>query len=153
MKKILTLLMLGGVAFAANAQQINGDFDAEWVKCVPWDSKGNTSDSGTEPEGWHASNVNTAIGKKQIIDAVEGKDGTGKAAHLYNTSILGNKIPAYLTLGTPFATAEVRGITVKNSDGGTFGGSSFTFRPDAMRFDYKRDNSKEIGRASCRERV
>ena len=86
--------------------------------------------------------MNTAIGKKQIIDAVEGKDGTGKAAHLYNTSILGNKIPAYLTLGTPFATAEVRGITVKNSDGGTFGGSSFTFRPDAMRFDYKRDNSK-----------
>lgn len=141
MKKILSVFMLGGVALSANAQQINGGFDAEWVKCVPWDSKGNTSVSGTEPEGWHASNVNTAIGKKQIIDAVEGKDGTGKAAHLYNTSIAGNKIPAYLTLGTPFATAEVRGITVKNSDGGTFGGSSFTFRPDAMRFDYKRDNS------------
>ena len=141
MKKILSVFMLGGVALSANAQQINGGFDAEWVKCVPWDSKGNTSNSGTEPEGWHASNVNTAIGKKQIIDAVDGKDGTGKAAHLYNTSIAGNKIPAYLTLGTPFATAEVRGITVKNSDGGTFGGSSFTFRPDAMRFDYKRDNS------------
>lgn len=141
MKKILSVFMLGGVALSANAQQINGGFDAEWVECVPWDSKGNTWASGTEPEGWHASNVNTAIGKKQIIDAVEGKDGTGKAAHLYNTSILGNKIPAYLTLGTPFATAEVRGITVKNSDGGTFGGSSFTFRPDAMRFDYKRDNS------------
>ncbi len=142
MKKILSVFMLGGVALSANAQQINGGFDAEWVKCVPWDSKGNTWGSGTQPEGWHASNVNTAIGKRQIIDAVEGKDGTGKAAHLHNTSILGNKIPAYLTLGTPFATAEVKGITVKNSDGGTFGGSSFTFRPDAMRFDYKRDNSK-----------
>ena len=141
MKKILSVFMLGGVALSANAQQINGGFDADWVKCVPWDSKGNTSNSGTEPEEWHASNVNTAIGKRQIISAVEGKDGTGKAAHLYNTSIAGNKIPAYLTLGTPFATAEVRGITVKNSDGGTFGGSSFTFRPDAMRFDYKRDNS------------
>ena len=142
MKKILSVFMLGGVALSANAQQINGGFDADWVKCVPWDSKGNTSFSGTQPEGWHASNVNTAIGKRQIIDAVEGKDGTGKAAHLYNTSILGNKIPAYLTLGTPFATAEVKGFSVKNSDGGTFGGSSFTFRPDAMRFDYKRDNSK-----------
>lgn len=142
MKKILSVFMLGGVALSANAQQINGGFDAEWVECVPWDSKGNTWASGTEPEGWHASNVNTAIGKKQIIDAVDGKDGTGKAAHLHNTSILGNKIPAYLTLGTPFATAEVKGFSVKNSDGGTFGGSSFTFRPDAMRFDYKRDNSK-----------
>ena len=142
MKKIFSIFMLGGVALSANAQQINGDFDTDWVKCVPWDSKGNTSDSGTQPEGWHASNVNTAIGKRQIIDAVEGKDGTGKAAHLYNTSITGNKIPGYLTLGTPFATAEVKGITVKNSDGGTFGGSNFTFRPDAMRFDYKRDNSK-----------
>lgn len=141
MKKILSVFMLGGVALSANAQQINGGFDAEWVKCVPWDSKGNTSVSGTQPEGWHASNVNTAIGKKQIIDAVEGKDGTGKAAHLYNTSITGNKVPAYLTLGTPFATAEVPLFSVKNSDGGTFGGSSFTFRPDAMRFDYKRDNS------------
>lgn len=141
MKKILSVFMLGGVALSANAQQINGGFDADWVKCVPWDSNGNTSDSGTEPEGWHASNVKTAIGKRQIIDAVEGKDGTGKAAHLYNTSITGNKIPAYLTLGTPFATAEVKGFSVKNSDGGTFGGSSFTFRPDAMRFDYKRDNS------------
>lgn len=97
MKKILSVFMLGGVALSANAQQINGGFDADWVKCVPWDSKGNTSVSGTQPEGWHASNVNTAIGKKQIIDAVEGKDGTGKAAHLHNTSITGNKIPAYLT--------------------------------------------------------
>ena len=76
MKKILSVFMLGGVALSANAQQINGGFDADWVKCVPWDSKGNTSVSGTEPEGWHASNVNTAIGKKQIINAVEGKDGT-----------------------------------------------------------------------------
>lgn len=142
MKKILSVFMLGGVALSANAQQINGDFDTDWVKCVPWDSEGNTSDSGTQPEGWHASNVSTAIGKRQIIDAVEGKDGTGKAAHLYNTSIVGNKIPGYLTLGTPFATAEVRGFSVKNSDGGTFGGSSFAFHPDAMRFDYKRDNSK-----------
>ena len=90
MKKILSVFMLGGVALSANAQQINGGFDAEWVKCVPWDSKGNTSVSGTQPEGWHASNVNTAIGKRQIIDVVEGKDGTGKAAHL--TTLLSKAI-------------------------------------------------------------
>ena len=49
MKKILSVFMLGGVALSANAQQINGGFDADWVKCVPWDSKGNTWASGTQP--------------------------------------------------------------------------------------------------------
>jgi hypothetical protein len=47
MKKILSVFMLGGVALSANAQQINGGFDAEWVECVPWDSKGNTWASTT----------------------------------------------------------------------------------------------------------
>ena len=57
MKKILTLLMLGGVALAANAQQINGDFDGDWKDCVPWTSDGNTTIVSAQPEGWHISNV------------------------------------------------------------------------------------------------
>ena len=36
MKKILTLLMLGGVAFAANAQQINGEFFCMMRSMIPF---------------------------------------------------------------------------------------------------------------------
>lgn len=38
MKKNYALLLLSVAALTANAQQINGDFDAAWEKCVPWDS-------------------------------------------------------------------------------------------------------------------
>lgn len=34
MKKNYALLLLSVAALTANAQQINGDFDAAWEKCV-----------------------------------------------------------------------------------------------------------------------
>lgn len=144
MKKICTLFMLGGVAIAANAQQINGSFNSDWHYCTPWDSKGNTTSVGSEPEGWHVSNVNVAspLSPVTIADAVDSKEGEGWAVKLTNKSTAGNAVPAYLTLGTPFATAQVNfPAKVVDSDGGTFGGNSFTYRPDALSFDYKRDNS------------
>ena len=141
MNKFYTLLLLSGAAITANAQQINGTFDADWTDCIPWDSKGNTSVSGQEPQGWHISNINSAIGAKTVGDAVEGNGGTGKAVHLFNEDLAGQKIPGYLTLGTPFATAETALTSIRNADGGTFGGLSFKNHPDAISFDYKRDNS------------
>ena len=142
MKKILTLLMLGGVAFAANAQQINGDFDGDWKDCVPWTSDGNTTIVSAQPEGWHISNV--CVNKSIAVgSAVEGSNNTRQAVHLTNQS---NKIPAYLTLGTPWATAQVRFLWYEvkdnSTDGGTWGGIDFTYHPDAIAYEYKRDNSK-----------
>ena len=142
MKKILTLLMLGGVAFAANAQQINGDFDGDWKDCVPWTSDGNTTIVGAQPEGWHISNV--CVHKSIAVgSAVEGSNNTRQAVHLTNQS---KKIPAYLTLGTPWATAQVRylwyDVKDNSTDGGTWGGIDFAYHPDAIAYEYKRDNSK-----------
>ena len=142
MKKILTLLMLGGVALAANAQQINGDFDGDWKDCVPWTSDGNTTIVSAQPEGWHISNV--CVNKSIAVgSAVEGSNNTRQAVHLTNQS---NKIPAYLTLGTPWATAQVRFLWYEvkdnSTDGGTWGGIDFTYHPDAIAYEYKRDNSK-----------
>ena len=138
MNKFYTLLLLSGAAITANAQQINGTFDADWTDCIPWDSKGNSDVSGANPDGWHISNVKTVLGEKIVGTSID--NGDGKAVLLKNEELVGNRIPAYLTLGTPWATAEVKGITVKNSDGGTFGGLSFEYHPDALKFDYKRDN-------------
>ena len=142
MKKILTLLMLGGVALAANAQQINGDFDGDWKDCVPWTSDGNKTIVSAQPEGWHISNVyvhkSIAVGS-----AVKGSNNTRQAVHLTNQS---KKIPAYLTLGTPWATAQVKclwyDVKGNSTDGGTWGGINFTYHPDAIAYEYKRDNSK-----------
>ena len=127
-------------ALSANAQQIGGDFNAEWVTCTPWDSKGNTTPKGSQPEGWTISNVVAAantVGQK--ITRAE----SDYAVELKNVSMVGQKIPGYITLGTPWATAETKGTSVRNADGGAFGGRQFTFHPDAITFDYQRDNSND----------
>lgn len=140
MNKFYTLLLLSGAAITANAQQINGDFEGGWVSCVPWTSTDNTTQVGTQPEGWCISNVFTSkYITTEVGSSVEGNN-SDKAVLLKNQSMAGQAIPAYLTLGTAWATAK--GTDPKNTaDGGTFGGKAFTFHPDALSFDYKRDNS------------
>lgn len=143
MKKNYALLLLSVAALTANAQQINGDFDAAWEKCVPWDSKGNTFSKGVQPQGWHMANVVLAgeVGEKVTRSAEdEPANYAVKVNNIYN-SIVKQNIPGYFTLGTPWATAETKGVKVRNSDGGTFGGMKFTYHPDAISFEYQRDNS------------
>jgi len=143
MKKNYALLLLSVAALTANAQQINGDFDSEWEKCVPWDSKGNTFSKGVQPQGWHMANVVLAgeVGEKVTRSAEdEPANYAVKVNNIYN-SIVKQNIPGYFTLGTPWATAETKGVKVRNSDGGTFGGMKFTYHPDAISFEYQRDNS------------
>ena len=121
--------------------QIAGDFDEAWVNCIPWDSgKGKKKEYGTQPNGWTVSNVTAS--SSIVAKSVEGFNKTGYAVKIENVSAVYNqKVPGYLTLGTPWATAHFVGV-VKNADGGTFGGKKFTYRPDAISFDYQRDNSK-----------
>lgn len=143
MKKNYALLLLSVAALTANAQQINGDFDAAWEKCVPWDSKGNTIPEGVQPQGWHMANVVLAgkVGEKITRSAEdESANYAVKVKNIYNSAVKQN-IPGYFTLGTPWATAETRNLSVRNSDGGTFGGKEFTYHPDAISFEYQRDNS------------
>lgn len=121
--------------------QIAGDFDEAWINCIPWDSgKGKKKEYGTQPNGWTVSNVTAS--SSIVAKSVEGFNKTGYAVKIENVSAVYNqKVPGYLTLGTPWATAHFVGV-VKNADGGTFGGKKFTYRPDAISFDYQRDNSK-----------
>lgn len=121
--------------------QIAGDFDEAWVNCIPWDSgEGKKKEYGTQPNGWTVSNVTAS--SSIVAKSVEGFNKTGYAVKIENVSAVYNqKVPGYLTLGTPWATAHFVGV-VKNADGGTFGGKKFTYRPDAISFDYQRDNSK-----------
>lgn len=144
-----------GCGLAASAQtdfQIKGDFDANWVNCVPWTSNGNSDTKGTQPEGWTLSNVPSVKVLFFSVDipavGAESEGVQGKAVTLTNQSASGQFIPGYLTLGKSWATAETKLTTVRNADGGAFGGISFTHHPDAIRLKYKRDNSKGAERAS-----
>lgn len=138
MKKILTAALLA-VSASGFAQQVQGDFDADWGICTPWDSGNTNKSAGYTPQGWNVSNVYTALGA--VTAGEEIANGNGKAVKLTNTSKAGQSIPAYITLGTPWATAETKLTSVRNADGGAFGGKAFTYVPDALSFDYQRDNS------------
>lgn len=119
------------------------DFENEWVKCTPWDTAGNKKQSGKTPNGWCVSNVYTSIVSKPFVVGTRLDiygDESDFAVSLKNTDYAGQKIPAYMTLGTSWATAI--GADGHDADGGSFGGKDFTSRPDAISFDYMRDDSK-----------
>ena len=115
------------------------DFETDWVKCIPWDSNNNTTVVGKTPSGWCVSNVFTTAAQFEMASRVDDKD-SGYAVKLKNTSLMGQKVPAYMTLGTSWATAK--GMSGSNPDGGSFGGKEFNKRPDAIRFDYLRNTKK-----------
>ena len=150
MKKLYSLLLLA-TALTANAQQIpNGDFESGWEKCYPWVAGSYiTTERGVQPQGWRASNINGADGSyaqdKCVIEST-GHNGVGKAVTIQNQKVMGlNWCPGYLTLGTPWNTAE--SVLANNKDGGTWGGKAFTYKPDAIKFYYKW-NMKKTGKAS-----
>ena len=132
------------VNYYKSACQINGGFDETWVDCIPWDSKATNKTVGTRPVDWNISNVcaiNVPLfGQVTYTVGTSIDNGNGKAVKLTNNEAYGNGIPAYLTLGTPWATAK--GTSAANPDGGTFGGKKFTYRPDAISFDYQHSTEK-----------
>lgn len=142
MKRILRLSLVACAMFVcgtANAQyQLeNGTFDGDFVDCFPWEKGAQVETAyGKQPEGWCISNVPNSLAKS-MASQVEGKNG--KAVKITNTAAMGNGIPAYLTLGTTWATAETKMTSTRNKDGGLFGGIAFTKHPDALKFVYTRD--------------
>lgn len=141
MKKIYSLLLtLAAVGtLSATAQQLpNAGFEDTWTDCVPWTSKNNTTAQGTTPSPWIVSNTigTGTAGKTTVATNVTGHNGSNSAVELSAQNIMSKNIPGYMSLGTAWSTAK--GITGGNADGGTFGGYSFSYRPDAVSFYYKR---------------
>lgn len=153
MKKQLLTLALLAVAGTAGAQQLpNGSFDeGKWENCVPWTSTGNKKTQGTQPPSWTISNVKGLnggdTGATTIGTKVQGRQGN--AVQVENKSIImGQIVPGYFTLGTTWSTAKVSGVTPTAKDGGTFGGIAFAYKPDALKFYYKRSCSGTNTRSS-----
>lgn len=159
MKKSFLLsgaLLLSISAFTANAQQIpvsNIDFTSWKGTCgtSTWTSTmypkgGDFTRPGDEPSEWNGSSVASfSIPMKTIS-----KDGTSVKIENYEFNKFGinQTIPGYLTLGTPWVF--VGGTTMIEAksyapygDGGSYGGLSFNYKPDAIKVKYKKTNSGE----------
>lgn len=149
MKKFYIMLAALSVTASMAAQQLpNAGFDTDWVDCYPWSSKTNTdgpftgsNKQGSTPKPWCISNVYAGTGfasfgnKTLGTESTPGFNGSTSAVNLKDDAVLGKLIPAYITLGTSWSTSE--GTTAKNKDGGSFGGTTFTSRPDAISFQYQ----------------
>ena len=159
MKKSFLLsgaLLLSISAFTANAQQIpvsNIDFTSWKGTCgtSTWTSTmypkgGDFTRPGDEPSEWNGSSVASFNIPMKTIS----KDGTSVKIENYEFNKLGinQTIPGYLTLGTPWVF--VGGTTMFEAksyapygDGGSYGGLSFNYKPDAIKVKYKKTNSGE----------
>ena len=142
MKKLYSLLLLAS-ALTANAQQVNGTF-ANWSDCTPWIGTGVSSTTvGKNPAGWCISHIaGYKFGLNWVGSLSLGEEATGqggnKAVLLKNEEVKKNPTPAYLTLGTSWNTAST---SATDADGGTWGGISFMYKPDAISFNYKRSEA------------
>lgn len=141
MKKIALLGLLALAAGPLTAQQINGTFDDAWEACET---------TGQQPAGWKSANINEMGQVAELVRSTDGVSGNGVlmtnewvGMNLMGSSI-GQNAPGYLSLGTPWNTAKISfgwGISITNKDGGSYGGIDFTYRPDAVRFSYKRSHA------------
>lgn len=150
MKKTIILsgaLLLGLSAFTGNAQQLpNVGFESWKATCgntrsVPGDDR---QRPGVEPTDWNGSNVNQKVGmeKKESGLVTQQTDGSNKYAQLKNlfvgVGIIGSVAPGFINFGTPWVYA---GLPVSDCDGGVFGGTEFSKKPDAITGRYKRTDS------------
>ena len=150
MKKLFTFLLLGCAAVTTvNAQQLpNNGFEE-------WKGEGNCGNSlqspstevqrpGDEPTNWNGSNVNQmGMEKDGYVTKGTGQDGS-TCVKLTNLWVgldlgivkMGDEAPAYITFGTPWVYPNMKDI--ESSDGGTYGGTAFIYRPDAIKGQFKR---------------
>lgn len=106
---------------------------------------------GDEPSEWNGSSVASFGQPMKTVSKVKNSDTEVKIENAeINLSFFGvhQVIPGYLTLGTPWVFVGGTGIGNANSyapygDGGSYGGLSFNYKPDAIKVKYKKTNSGE----------
>ena len=159
MKKMIKRGFLGALLccgiLASTAQQLpNYGFENWKSSCgnttTTGFSTGNRQRPGVEPTEWNGSSVNQQVimTKKEtlIFNETSDKHTGSSAVKMKNAFVgvlnMGSNAPGYITLGTPWVYAI---MDVDQCDGGTYGGASFTARPDAITGWYKRtDSNNEV---------
>ena len=149
MKKFLLLFsFLGGIVLSARAQQLpNYGFNNWKSACASTESLGDYNEMrqrpGVEPTDWNGSSVNQAV---KFVFKVEKEQeliyNDNSAVKMVNTFVgamgVGSVAPGFINFGTPWVYATK---TVKECDGGVYGGINFTNKPDAITGRYKRTDA------------
>ena len=149
MKKFLLLFsFLGGIVLSASAQQLpNYGFNNWKSACASTESLGDYNEMrqrpGVEPTDWNGSSVNQAV---KFVFKVEKEQeliyNDNSAVKMVNTFVgamgVGSVAPGFINFGTPWVYATK---TVKECDGGVYGGINFTNKPDAITGRYKRTDA------------
>ena len=143
-------MLLSISAFTANAQQLpNVGFESWKTTCgtsrsISKDGKKvDVARPGVEPSEWNGSNVDQ-LGQKKPDLVTKVVDNSNTVVQLKNIYIglpipgLGSTAPGFMNFGTPWVYAST---TIKDCDGGVFGGVSFNKKPDAIKGKYKRTDS------------
>lgn len=158
MKKLISFGLLLASAIGMNAQQLpNIGFD-NWkttngASYNPGTSKDYTR-PGSEPENWCGSNVNQfnlasndQLCTKQTVDA-------NNYVQLKNSKVglgdLTDEAPGFISLAKPWVFATM-GMTsaakLALGDGGTYGGTTFANKPDALTLKYRKTaQNNEVSR-------
>ena len=153
--KLISYSILTALYSPVTAQQLpNAGFEDGWQDCYPWTSNKNSNgpfdgdtNQGKTPKPWCISNTigTGSAGKTTVGENVNGHLSSS-AIKLTNidSGIGDNIIPGYVSLGTTWSTSTVVSFTKPlNKDGGTFGGISFTNKPDALSLWYTRVESSD----------
>ena len=147
----LLTLFSAASSLTASAQQLpNNGFENNWAKTSPWTSDGTKEIDGLSPNSWTIAHVvgykltmfgkTSWMGTTLVSERVTGYESTyaPKLKNVSNSVVSTQIVPGYITLGTPFNTANTSG---SNKDGGSFGGIEFAYRPDAISFQYQREQA------------
>lgn len=153
MKKIFTSLTLIMFALCTQAQYLpNYGFDSWKTACGSTEAFGTGIMSspktgemrkrpGVEPSEWNGSSINQKVITTAEMKLVFNEDNSVKMQNIFvGAGSLGSVAPGFITLGTPWVYAET---SVSNCDGGTYGGVSFTNKPDAITGRFKRTDSND----------
>lgn len=150
MKKIALLSLLALSAGTLTAQQINGTFDGAWETCTPYQGAGSyyTNGVGKQPVGWKASNIYQVSSFTLVEPTTVSEGNTAVVISNKFTGFLGigQNAPGYLSIGTPWNAARVVRMypyQATETDGGSFGGTALAFRPDSLKFSFKRSHGTE----------
>ncbi len=129
----LVAILLAGIAVPLQAQQLPDPGFEDW--------SGDKFEGNIQPKYWHGSNVSQSV---MNVNFTERKTGhNGYCVYIADKDVkfasIGATSPGYVTLGTPWSWLS--GLNISSATAGTYGGISFTYRPDAMKVWIKRTGS------------